>query len=527
MLRKRLSRMDCIVLMPALFLLLSGGSHNRPPTLLFCLAQHTDTETSSSSSDQQHDVSPGNLRRMAEDAVHVHGDYAAAVQYLRQAARLEPAAALNYYKLYAIFYRQRRLPNALEEIRVAADLDGQYRSTKAKLLVALGQCDQAVHEYALTEQWFIKTNSDDTSKNNKNKLDESFVADWRNAAKCQQVMQGADAAFVQQDWQTAASLFQQALQFVDGGSTDDLVWPKAQSLYHLGDYYGAISDTGKLLRTNGQHLEAFRLRGQAYHRLGEHEQAIAHYREALKLDPEHKLCKDGHKKLKATEKKRKKGDAAFEQANYAQAVEYWSQAAAVDDAHVVFIRTLQLPIAKAFSKMGNFAKARETAQAHLDQDETLEGLWTLGEILQSVEKHDEAVRFFQRAVEVAKDAEVKEAKQKLHTAQVALKQSKEKNYYKILGVARNASKKEIKRAYRELALKWHPDKNSENQEQAEKMFHDINEAHEVLTDDEMRGRYDRGENVFENQGGGNSQQDFFRQQFHQGSQGGQRFHFNF
>jgi len=47
-----------------------------------------------------------------------------------------------------------------------------------------------------------------------------------------------------------------------------------------------------------------------------------------------------------------------------------------------------------------------------------------------------------------------QAQQKVREAEVALKQSKEKNYYKILGVARNANQKEIKKAYRDLALQW-------------------------------------------------------------------------
>lgn len=65
------------------------------------------------------------------------------------------------------------------------------------------------------------------------------------------------------------------------------------------------------------------------------------------------------------------------------------------------------------------------------------------------------------------------------------------DYYDILGVPRNATQDDIKRAYRKLALKWHPDKNPDNKELAEKKFKDIAEAYEVLSDAEKRETYDR------------------------------------
>merc|ERR1712070_1168901 len=99
----------------------------------------------------------------------------------------------------------------------------------------------------------------------------------------------------------------------------------------------------------------------------------------------------------------------------------------------------------------------------------------------AAEKYDEALRTFQKAFEIAPDDRKRECKEKVGKAQTALKQSKEKNYYKILGVPRNAQQKEIKKSYRELALKWHPDKNPDD-ENAEKMFQDISEAYEVLSD---------------------------------------------
>ncbi len=64
-----------------------------------------------------------------------------------------------------------------------------------------------------------------------------------------------------------------------------------------------------------------------------------------------------------------------------------------------------------------------------------------------------------------------------------------KDYYKILGVPRNATQEEIKKAYRRLALKYHPDRNRGNKE-AEEKFKEINEAYAVLSDPEKRRQYD-------------------------------------
>jgi len=66
-----------------------------------------------------------------------------------------------------------------------------------------------------------------------------------------------------------------------------------------------------------------------------------------------------------------------------------------------------------------------------------------------------------------------------------------KNYYEILGVPRDASLSQIKKAYHMLALKYHPDKNPDNRDDAENKFKEVSEAYDVLSDEKKKAVYDR------------------------------------
>ena len=66
-----------------------------------------------------------------------------------------------------------------------------------------------------------------------------------------------------------------------------------------------------------------------------------------------------------------------------------------------------------------------------------------------------------------------------------------RDYYEVLGVRRNASADEIKKAFRKLAVQYHPDKNPNNKEEAEEKFKEAAEAYEILSDPDKRERYDR------------------------------------
>ena len=83
------------------------------------------------------------------------------------------------------------------------------------------------------------------------------------------------------------------------------------------------------------------------------------------------------------------------------------------------------------------------------------------------------------------------------------------DYYKVLGVNKNASTDDIKKAYKKLARKWHPDKNPNNSDEATKRFKEVSEAYQVLVDDNKRRVYDHGgmEDLKRGSGAGNRRKD--------------------
>jgi len=84
-----------------------------------------------------------------------------------------------------------------------------------------------------------------------------------------------------------------------------------------------------------------------------------------------------------------------------------------------------------------------------------------------------------------------------------------KNYYDILGIPKTDDENEIKKAYKKLAVKWHPDKNPDNKEEAELKFKEISEAYQVLSDNEKREIYNNyGEEGLKNEGGMNGGTNF-------------------
>jgi len=163
-------------------------------------------------------------------------------------------------------------------------------------------------------------------------------------------------------------------------------------------------------------------------------------------------------------------------------------------------------------------------------EENIEALIRRAEVYMLKEEYEDAMRDFKKAYELNKtDSRASEGYNK---AQKLHRQAGLKNYYKVLGVDKQASKNQIKKSYRNLAKAWHPDKYSgDDPKGAAKRYNDITEAYDVLSNDELRARFDNGDdpNSQEQQNhhhGGFNFQGGGHQFFQQGHGGGNDFHFS-
>jgi DnaJ family protein C protein 7 len=235
-----------------------------------------------------------------------------------------------------------------------------------------------------------------------------------------------------------------------------------------------------LLRNNSQDPEALVLRGRIMYAQGENDKAIQHFRQALSCDPDFKDAVRNLRMVQKLERMKEAGNAAFKAGRFQEAIDTYTEALQVDPSNKNTNSKILQNRALCNTRLKNWAPAIADCDKALELDPGYtKARKTRAKALGESGNWEEAVREY-KAIQEANPSEPGIAKD-IRNAELELKKSKRKDYYKILGIEKDATEQQIKKAYRKLAIVHHPDKNRDDPT-AEERFKEIQEAHETLSD---------------------------------------------
>ncbi|THW96097.1 DNAJ domain-containing protein [Aureobasidium pullulans] len=432
----------------------------------------------------------------------------------------------------------------------------------------LGKSSQASHDFdrvlaikptfegALVQRAKIKSRNGDWS---------GAKSDYETAGKkdgdeIRELLEAQNAAALahkaEQDGHWSDCTTQADIAVLVAGGAMDLRHTRAKCRFEKGDIVEALSDLLHIAQVSSGSSEHLQISATSFYALNEPVSGMGQVKKCLHSDPDSKPCRKLLKAEKAVDKQLKKVKDAMEKSRYINAVnilvptkdddgllktvkdstqQYRDEGLIHKNAPDRLYNDLIELTCEAYTEMNNLKKAQPYCEEALTHNPNcLPALIGKATRQLDADEFEPAIQTLNQAKEHHQNSQkVQELLQKAHTL---LKRSKQKDYYKVLGVTRDSEEREIKKAYRKLTILHHPDKAAQkgtSPEEAQKKMAEINEAYEVLSDPELKARFDRGDdpNDQSQQGSpfqgqpfgfpGGGQQQFF----HQRPGGGQGFKF--
>ncbi|KAL7286259.1 hypothetical protein TKK_0019436 [Trichogramma kaykai] len=456
------------------------------------------------------------LLELGTEFLHT-GRYQDALSYFHEAVEADPKNYMTYFKRGTVYLALGKAKQALTDFDKVLDLKPDFTAARLQRgTVHLKNGDLAIAEEDFTQVLMLLPGHEDASNA------------YSKLALARDLISNAEAYYSHGDYESAVAHLSSAIEICSW--SPHLRNLRARCRIQLNDAAAAVSDLRSVARLTSDNTDAYYELSTLLYQLGLVQDSLKEVRECLKLDPEHETCFPFYKKTKKVAKLIEDAENAHESGDAETCIDKANKVLKLEtDVMNIRVTALEL-LCKSHTANSDTELAikycRETVDIHKDADR----LCLLAEAYLLGDEYDDAIRTFKSALDL--DQNNQKAKQGLQKAQQRQKQSERRDYYKILGVPRNAKKQQIVKAYRKAAQKWHPDNfpDEEEKKRAEKKFIDIAAAKEVLTDEEKRAKFDRGEDPLDpesgkHQGGFNPFQEFHH--FHQGSAGGGPFHFKF
>lgn len=277
----------------------------------------------------------------------------------------------------------------------------------------------------------------------------------------------------------------QARQMLGTGVKEPRKWTlltaEAQLKMNTANSLGKAQDIAiGMLRENSQDPDAMMIRARAFYASGETEQALKLLKICLGLDPDMKAAVKLLRMVQKLTRTKEEGNNAYKAKDYQRAIELYGQALDVDPSNKDMNSKILQNRAQTHMNLKNYDSAIEDCTEALRLDPGyVKALRVRAKAYSAVEKWEDAVRDLKSVAENSPGE--RGIQEEIRKAEFELKKAQRKDYYKILGVGKDASEHEIKKAYRKMAVKYHPDKNRDG-EQGDEKFKEVGEAYETLID---------------------------------------------
>lgn len=473
--------------------------------LIFCVGLSIANDKTGSQSEYE-----------AGNALFVNRQYTDALTHYHKAIELDPTNYQAIFRRATTYFTFGRTKPGLVDLDTVLEQKPDFagaRNQRANVLIKMGQLEDALVDLrylntgsSASDEIQEKLESIEQLKNEKQILSRLPLGE-----NCDVVEEMTTKLLESQPWD--ASLYIQ----------------RARCHQAENRLKTAIHDLKHASKLSSDNTELLHEMSVMEYQVGDVRDSLSTIRDCLKINPDHKKCFTSYKSLRKTVKSLDSMKKSMEEQKWADCLERGEKLlkSNMDDDSVklnVYRITCQCN-----REEGNIGEAIQQCNQVLEFDDSdVETLIQRAEAYMADEEYDLASADYEKAMEF--DSSNEAAKAGKEQAKRAKELVGKRDYYKILGVRRNANKREITKAYRKKARKWHPDNFQDEKEKkkAEKKFIDIAAAKEVLSDDEKRRAFDNGQdpldsennknghgggfhgfNPFGRGGGGGSRSDFF------------------
>ncbi|KAK4507614.1 hypothetical protein PRZ48_001349 [Zasmidium cellare] len=423
--------------------------------------------------------------KAAGNKLYKAGQYGSAIDEYTKAIEANPTSSTYLSNRAAANMAANRFLEALEDCKKADELEpnnAKILHRMAKIYTSLGRPNEALDVYDRIQP----------------------PATAKDKAAALAMKKHIDTAQDSLENGTSGSMVLFALDQAEKGLASTVQPPRKWRLMRAEAYLkmGTVNSLGdaqnvamSLLRQNSADPDALVLRGRALYAQGENDKAIQHFRQAISCDPDYKDAVKYLRMVQKLDKTKEEGNNHFKSGRYPQAVDVYTSALEIDPSNKGTNSKILNNRAMCYSKQKQYQKAIEDCDKAIQLDPSYtKARRTRAKALGESGDWEEAVRAYKNIQETS--PEEAGIDREIRNAELELKKSKRKDYYKILNVSKDAGDNEIKKAYRKLAVVHHPDKNPDDPE-AENRFKEIQEAHETLIDPQKRERYDSGVDLME------------------------------